>query len=373
MKRRKLLGLVVLFFPLGAAAQAPFTLEQILSAPFPESLTTAKKVNRVAWTFNQDGKRNVWVAEGPSFRARRLTSYVEYDGQEISDLSFSEDGNALVYTRGEGKNPEGQSPNPTSDPAAVEQNVWSVAWSGGEPRKVDAGHSPKISPRGMLAYIREGQIWIAPLDGSAKPNQLAVRGQSDSEEWSPDGSRLAFVSERGDHSFIGVYNVAAKTVSFIAPTVDSDEDPVWSLDSKRIAFVQFPAKPRDTPQGEFIAPDRPHPWAIWVGDIATSDAREIWHSSASPQGSFPDMADETGGGAINWAADNHLVIASEEDGWRPHRSRDARCVKAWVAPASSEFGRVLPGFLFKGYLRCSLQLPVTAKVKRIKAMGEVPG
>jgi hypothetical protein len=44
-----------------------------------------------------------------------------------------------------------------------------------------------------------------------------------------------------------------------------------------------------------------------------------------------------------------------------------------VAPASSEFGRVLPGFLFKGYLRCFLQVRITAKVKRIKAMGEVPG
>ena len=44
-----------------------------------------------------------------------------------------------------------------------------------------------------------------------------------------------------------------------------------------------------------------------------------------------------------------------------------------VAPASSEFRRVLPGFLFKGYLCCFLQLRVAVKVKRIKAMGEVPG
>jgi hypothetical protein len=47
--------------------------------------------------------------------------------------------------------------------------------------------------------------------------------------------------------------------------------------------------------------------------------------------------------------------------------------KGGVAPASSEFSRVLPGFLFMGYLRCFLRVRVTAKVKRIKARGEVPG
>jgi hypothetical protein len=47
--------------------------------------------------------------------------------------------------------------------------------------------------------------------------------------------------------------------------------------------------------------------------------------------------------------------------------------KGGVAPASSEFGRVLPGFLFKGYLYCFLQDRAAAKVKRIKAMGEAPG
>ena len=41
--------------------------------------------------------------------------------------------------------------------------------------------------------------------------------------------------------------------------------------------------------------------------------------------------------------------------------------------ASSEFGRVLPGFLFKEYLCSFLEVRVTAKVKRIKAMGEAPG
>jgi dipeptidyl aminopeptidase/acylaminoacyl peptidase len=320
MTRSIVLACAVLLTQLSSAAQLPFTLEQIMRAPFPSDLTAAKKVNRIAWTLDQEGKRNVWVAEGPAFSARQLTSYNEDDGQELSDLSFSEDGNTLVYTRGGGKNPAGQYPNPTSNPTGVEQAVWSVAWSGGAPRKIDAGLGAKISPTGMVAYARDGQIWLAPLDSSAKPAQIVARGQNHSQAWSPDGSRLAFVSGRGDHGFIGVYDVAAKTVNYLAPSVDNDSDPQWSLDGKRIAFARRPAEPRDTPQGYFIEPDRPHPWTIWVAEVGNADkatvAREIWHSSASAQGSFPYMANDTGGGVLNWAADNRLVIASEEDGWQ---------------------------------------------------------
>jgi dipeptidyl aminopeptidase/acylaminoacyl peptidase len=297
-------------------AQKSVALEELMSAPFPENLTAAKMSNRVAWTFNQEGKRNIWVAEGPSFSARRLTAYLEDDGQPISELNFSDDANAIVYVRGEGKNATGQFPNPTSNPAGTEQTVWSITWSGGEPKRVDAGDSPKISAKGVIAYVRDGQIWITPLDAAEKPKQLIVRGQNHSEEWSPDGSQLVFVSTRMDHSFIAVYDAAAKSVHFVAPSVDTDSDPVWSLDGKRIAFVRRPAEPRDTPAGYFLQPDKPHPWAIWVADQPEGNAREIWHSSASSDGSYPFMAKDTGGGVIRWAADNRMLVASEEDGWQ---------------------------------------------------------
>ena len=317
MKRHALfcaIGLLIL--APGANAQKPFTLEQVMSAPFPSNLTAAKKSNRIAWTLNQEGRRNIWVAEGPAFAAKQLTKYNDDDGQELSDVSFSADSNTIVYVRGEGKNAAGQVPNPTSDPAGTEQAVWTVAWNGGEPKRVDAGHSPEISSTGTIAYAKDGQIWLAPLVGAEKPQQLVARGHNGDPRWSTDGRWLSFVSARGDHAFIGVYDVAAKTVRFMGPSVDSDGDPVWSLDGKRIAFVRRPAEARDAPQGFFIAPDKPHPWAIWVADASTGTAKEIWHSSVAPQGSFPYLADDTGGGVINWAAENRLVIASEEDGWQ---------------------------------------------------------
>jgi dipeptidyl aminopeptidase/acylaminoacyl peptidase len=300
--------------PVGAQQSSP--LDQVLSAPFPSGLTSAKSVPRIAWILDEQGKRNIYVAEAPEFKARRLTPYLEEDGQELSGLQFSADGNTIVYTRGEGKNKAGQSPNPTSNPAGVEQAVYQIDWKGGEPRKIDAGHSPQVSSTGLCAYVKDGALWLLKLGSTEKPVQMVARGTNVQQQWSPDGSKLAFTSERGDHSFVGIYDVAAKTIRFLAPTVDSDSRAEWSADGKQLAFVRRPAEPRDRPEGYFIEPDRPHPWAIWVADAASWTAQEVWHSGKEVQDSFPYMADDTGGGVIHWAAGNRIVFASEQDGWQ---------------------------------------------------------
>jgi len=79
--------LVALRVPIGAA-QGSFTLEQVLGVPFNSNLVAAESGHRIAWTSNRQGRRNIWVAEGPNFVGRQLTAYAEDDGGSCLRSSF---------------------------------------------------------------------------------------------------------------------------------------------------------------------------------------------------------------------------------------------------------------------------------------------
>src|SRR2546421_1371914 len=58
-------------------------------------------------------------------------------------------------------------------------------------------------------------------------------GRQSSPLWSPDGSKIAFVTDRGNHSLIAVYDVKARTVRYVSPSVDCDAAPVWSPEDRK--------------------------------------------------------------------------------------------------------------------------------------------
>src|SRR6185369_352761 len=80
---------LLLCFPLGTLlvnAQdqvKPFTLEQVMSAPFPSGLLAAPVGGSVAWVQIAKGSRNIWVASPPEYKGRQVTSYSGDDGEEI--------------------------------------------------------------------------------------------------------------------------------------------------------------------------------------------------------------------------------------------------------------------------------------------------
>src|ERR1039458_6426950 len=170
--KRSLLAAV---FLASLALAKTFTLEQVLSAPFPSELIAASGGGKVAWLLNERGARNIWVAAAPDFKGVRLTNYTRDDGQDMGQLRWTPDANAVVYVRG------GESrwlPPPDAAPAGVDQSIW-IAAPGEAPRKIAAGHSPVVSPKGdQVAYLLGGQIWLAPLSGTGGPSLLIQIGRA---------------------------------------------------------------------------------------------------------------------------------------------------------------------------------------------------
>lgn len=317
MRLRALLCLVVLA-PALAAQQQPassFTLEQVTSYPFPDELTAAATGSRIAWALNEQGRRNIWVAEAPDYRARQLTTYGVDDGQELTSVTLTPDGQRVLYVRGgdHGANWDAGAPNPLSSPTAPKIQLWSVAVGGGAPVLIGDGDEPAVSPKGnVVAFIREHQLWIAPTDGATPARRLfTTRGDLGDAAWSPDGSRLAFVANRGDHAFIGVFTNDSTPIRWLAPSTSRDGSPRWSPDGTRIVFVRRP--------GAGGAPEpalgqRPSPWALWTADVATGEGRVLWTSPETLRGSVPGTQ---GNYNLHWGASGRIVFLSYMDGW-PH-------------------------------------------------------
>src|SRR5205809_6236688 len=126
------------------AQQPAFTIEQVLAPPFPDNLVAAPAGGAVAWVFNANGARNIWVAAPPEYLGRPVTAYPDDDGQEIGDLAWTPDGKAIAYTRGGSANGRGEFPNPRSVTSGVKQEVWLVTVPGGTVRHPREATCPTI-------------------------------------------------------------------------------------------------------------------------------------------------------------------------------------------------------------------------------------
>ena len=352
-----------------ASAQKPPTMAQFLSPGYPSSLVSAKKADRLVWVVLDAGKRNIYTAAGPGFRPVRLTSFLEDNGVDTDEPSVSDDGSIVVFVRGHSLNREGWGANPTSNPDGPERAAWAVRTAGGPAWRLGEVTEPVLSPDGrIVVFSKDGLIYAYAVVPGALPPAIArgekplvkAAGNNIDPRWSPDGTKLAFVSDRGDHSFIGIYDVRKRTVTFLSPSVDRDASPTWSGDGKRLAFIRRPGLPfgqqaqfgnggignppgpafnaqpggrgqgqrgsaafgtggqrggdRGAPAGAPLAGvpglysatfSGGYRLSFMVADLATGDAHEFWHPA-------PDDMTFGGVNRITWAGD--VVLFTAEPG-----------------------------------------------------------
>ncbi|HET9825688.1 MAG TPA: prolyl oligopeptidase family serine peptidase, partial [Chitinophagaceae bacterium] len=286
------------------------TIESYLSPPFPSEMITSKDGRTLAWIFNDKGSRNIYVSSSNGGNVKKITNYTGDDGIEINNLAFA--GDHILFVRGNDANSRGETANPAFLQTPTERVLYMISKEGNDLRKISTASAPKPSPdERSVAFISGGQIWLTALDDTAKPHKLfSSRGGQYDIQWSPDGKKIAFVTDRGDHSFIGLYDVASKSVNFIETSVDQDISPAWSADGNSIAYIRIPNIHNLLP---FTPIRQGNPWSIRLYNLETGTAKEIWKASPGVGSAF--VGDLPVADGFLWWLANQIVFPWEKDGW----------------------------------------------------------
>jgi dipeptidyl aminopeptidase/acylaminoacyl peptidase len=222
-------------------------------------------------------------------------------------------------------------------------NVWVVDVAGGAPRRFTAGPGrdtePRWSPDGTrLAFLSERaaaekrQVYVMAADGGEPVKLTTLRNGTSGVTWSPDGTRLAFVSPVGG-----------------TPEPESEEDKRKSQPARVITSLKY----RFNGEG-FIYDRRPHVFVVGIdggppvqitdGDFADVDptwtpdgASIVFVSARHAERDDDDASDlwrvSAGGG------EPHRLTATQGPVMLPAFSQDGRHLAYLARPDLNAYGR----------------------------------
>ena len=110
--------------------------------------------------------------------------------------------------------------------------------------------SPEISPEGKnILFVRSwtdkvsdrtrSNLWLVDVDGQRVRELTHGDWRDFSPVWSPDGKKIAFLSERDETTQIHVMWIDTKEVAQLTHLEREPGDLVWSPDGKELAFTYF--------------------------------------------------------------------------------------------------------------------------------------
>ena len=166
-------------------------------------------------------RRTVLVALCFVVSACSLTAYAQLESTRIAFLS-QRDGNHEVYVM----SVDGTTPvNLTNHPAIDNHPVWSP----------DGTRIAFHSDRDRSSEVYD--VYIMEADGGNVTRVTDGVGSSASPGWSPDGTQLTFQSTRGGALDIYVIDANGANLTRLTDDAYSNSTPTWSPDGSQILFV----------------------------------------------------------------------------------------------------------------------------------------
>ena len=205
---------------------------------------------------------------------------------------------------------------------------------------------PAISPDGAwIAYVRRwsdpmtdrrySNIWVVKRDGSGHRPLTSGKFSEDSPAWSPDGTRLAFTSNRGGSTQLWVRWMDTGDAMAVTNGPQAPSAPAWSPDGTQLAFLQLVPRPALV----IGTPLSPPPGATWsappkytdrlvfrqdqVGELPSGfvHAFVVPAEGGTPHqvtsGNYQHGGQVYGGGAVTWSADGRELLLAARRGRAP--------------------------------------------------------
>jgi Tol biopolymer transport system component len=297
-----------------------------------------------------DGVDDLWIVPARGGDARRLT----FENRALTGADWTPDGKSLVF----------------SSSRAGLFSLWRLPLSGGEPQLIGGGGSKMKHPsaartRNAVAYENwnyEVNLWSVPLAGAAGASPARVTFAADEwefdPEFSPDGSRVAYVSTRTGAPEIFTTGARGgdpvQVTRLGGPQVAS---PRWSPDGRMLLFTARPEGQADLytvpasggtirrltrDPGDELAASFSRDGKFVYFSSRRSDAWQIWKMPAG--GGAETMVTGGGGTAAFESADGKTLYFTRPDApglWRmPAAGGAEELVSADLRPASATDWRV---------------------------------
>lgn len=276
----------------------------------PSSARWSPDGKRIAFVTSVKGEYSLWVMERDGRALRKLTVFERsnaYLGRRGNNLCWSPCGKFLAYTAA-GPRHYTNTPRPTDPP------------NGNDVMVVD-----RLLYKAFYYYsdMRRTYVYVISVDGG-KPEQISF-GDYDyhSISWSPDGKRVACVSNRtgkddyNANNDICLLSPQGEEMIQLTHTIGPEYGPVYSPDG---SWIAYPNRLRDHRSKEsdaelhkiYVIPDRggtpvnlSAPLDRWSSSPAWSDDSKKVYFTAQNFGKVGLYVSDMGGGKVTSVVDDH--------------------------------------------------------------------
>jgi Tol biopolymer transport system component len=277
--RQVLTLLIIAASPILPAFHRRAASQQLETANGPQSVEVIKQNGKLVFTHTRDGNVEIYVMNADGGGQVRLTNNPAFDGDPV----WSPDGTRIVFTSSRDGNEEIYSMNAdgssqtrlTNNVALDRTPTWSpdgsqIAFAsnrdstnfdifvmnadGTSPTNISDGvnndfQDPDWSPDGTRIACSQASVvngvrglygvLVMGADGTNQTRLTAAGNVDITPRWSPDGSKLAFASDRvGNFGTFEVFSMNANGTNQTRLTNNLNENsrPAWSPDGTKIVF-----------------------------------------------------------------------------------------------------------------------------------------